>query len=269
MAVNAPYINIILRTLSVDDASLLGPHLEPVDLPLRYAMEQPGSAITHVYFPSSGLASIVASAGRDKRVEVGLFGREGMSGAAVVFGSGRSPNECFMQSGGEGVRVGSDKLRDTMNESDTLRDKFLRYANSLTVQTSQTAVANARASLEDRLCRWLLMSHDRTDGDVLFLTHDFLATMLGVRRAGVTIAVHHLEGRGLIRAKRGRIEIIDRRGLEACADGIYGIPEAEYARLVGISPAGWKAGGADRPPCDDASNRQSRLQTQLRTWTRP
>ncbi|WP_245243345.1 Crp/Fnr family transcriptional regulator [Pararhodobacter sp. SW119] len=218
---------------------MLEPHFEPVDLPLRYVLERPKVAIEHVYFPLSGLASIVALAGRDKQVEVGIFGGEGMSGTAIVLENDTSPYKCFMQIGGEGLRVRGERLRKAMDESPTLRAKFLRYANYMSVQTTQTAVANTHSQLEERLCRWLLMCHDRMGGDKLGLTHEFLSTMLGVRRAGVTLAVHILEGRGLIRATRGCIEIVDREGLEVCADGIYGLAEAEYARLFGVSPREW------------------------------
>lgn len=140
-----------------------------------------------------------------------------------------------MQVGGEGIRISSNDLREAMDASPTLRLSFLRFVQSLRVQTEQTALANAQAQLEERLCRWLLMCHDRLDGDDLPATHEFLATMLGVRRAGVTTGIQTLQSRGLIRATRGSIEIIDRDGMAVCADGIYGVPEAEYQRLVGVN----------------------------------
>jgi CRP-like cAMP-binding protein len=125
-----------------------------------------------------------------------------------------------------------------METSATLRPVLLKFVQAFLVQTAQTAVANAQARLEERLCRWLLMCHDRVDTDTLPLTHAFLATMLGVRRAGVTTALHLLEGRGLIRATRGCIEIVDREGLKKGASGTYGTPEREYQRLVGVSLRG-------------------------------
>ncbi|MDD7971086.1 Crp/Fnr family transcriptional regulator [Roseinatronobacter alkalisoli] len=234
-------MNILLRTLSAEDVGLIEPHLEPIVLDRRFALERPKIPIEHIYFPTSGVASIVAPVGRDQRVEVGIVGREGMTGSAVSLGNGRSPYECFMQMQGDGLRITSDALREAMRESPTLQNVFLRYTQALAIQTAQTAASNARANLEDRLCRWLLMCHDRTDGDTLNLTHDFLATMLGVRRAGVTLAIHLLEGRALIRARRGCIEIIDREGMEVSANGIYGLPESEYERLIGISPREWKS----------------------------
>ena len=228
--------NHLLRALSAEDAALLVPHLETVELGQRFVLERSQVPISHIYFPTAGIASTVASAGRDRLGEVGLFGRDGMSGTCVVMDDDRTPHESFMQVAGEGQRIASVRLREAMNESPTLRRVFLRFVKVMLVQTGQTAVANAQARLENRLCRWLLMCHDRVDGDSLAITHEFLAMMLGVRRAGVTTATHLLESRGLIRAIRGSIEILDRAGLEECAEGIYGVPEAEYERLVGVSP---------------------------------
>lgn len=150
-------------------------------------------------------------------------------------GNDRSPLECFMQLGGEGQRIASGSLRDAMEASASLRLLLLRYIEFLLTQTAHTVLANTEARLEERLCRWLLMCHDRIDGNILPLTHDFLATMLGVRRAGVTMAIHVLEDRGLIRAERGSIEIHDREGLEIGAGGTYGVAEAEYRRLIGVN----------------------------------
>ena len=134
---------------------------------------------------------------------------------------------------GEGQRLRSDDLREAMQTSPTLQALLLRYGQALMVQTAQTALANGRAKIGERLARWLLMAHDRADGDELPLVHEFLALMLGVRREGVTLALQRLEGINLIGAKRGRITILDRKGLEECADGSYGVPEAEYERLFG------------------------------------
>ncbi len=240
MSSRLPSRNILLRALSAGDAALLARHLEPVDLAQRFVLEPPHEPVAHVYFPDSGLASTVARAGRDRRAEVGLFGRDGMSGLCVVLDDDRSPDECFMQLAGVGQRIVSDRLREAMAESATLRPVFLRFVKVMLIQSGQTALANAKALLERRLCRWLLMCHDRIDGDSLELTHEFLV-MLGVRRAGVTTGIHLLEGRGLIRATRGCIEILDRAGMEDCAGDIYGPPEAEYVRLFGVTPGGSKS----------------------------
>jgi CRP-like cAMP-binding protein len=230
--------NLLLRALSAEDAALLARHLEPVELSQRFVLERPHEPVAHVYFPQSGLASTVAMAGRVRCAEVGLFGRDGMSGLCVVLDDDRSPDECFMQVTGDGHRIASDRLRAAMGESATMRLAFLRFVKVMLIQSGQTALANAQSLLEGRLCRWLLMCHDRIDGNSFNLTHEFLAMMLGVRRAGVTTAIHLLEGRGLIRASRGCIEILDRDGMKDCAGDIYGPPEAEYERLFGVSLGG-------------------------------
>jgi hypothetical protein len=167
----------------------------------------------------------------DRSIEVGLIGREGMSGLAVVMGTDRSPNETFMQVAGGGQRISAAKLRPRMEQSGTLRRAFLCYAHAFAIQTAYTAMANGRSKLEERLARWLLMAHDRLDGDELPLTHEFIAMMLGVRRPGVTVALSLLENDGLIHANRGAISIIDRKGLEESSNGAYGASEAEYRRL--------------------------------------
>ena len=171
---------------------------------------------------------------RDQRIEAGIFGRDGMSGTAIVLGSDRSPHETFVQIPGAALRIEADALRDAMGRSQPLRQALLLYVQVLLVQVAHTVLANGSGKIEERLARWILMSHDRLDGDEIALTHEFLSLMLGVRRAGtVTVATHLLEGQGLIRATRGLIRVTDRAGLEELADGSYGVPEAEYRRLIG------------------------------------
>jgi CRP-like cAMP-binding protein len=224
--------NELLSRLSAEDGALLVPHLQDVPLALRSQLELPNMPIEHVYFIDCGMASVVAISATDERLEVGIIGREGMSGTTVVLGDDRSPHESFIQMQGSGQRIRADDLRDAMRESPTLHRLMMLYVQAFAIQTAHTALANGRSKLEERLARWLLMCHDRVDGDELPLTHEFLALMLGVRRTGVTLALHLLEGRGLIHSTRGRIVIADRAGLEETAGGSYGIPEAEYQRLM-------------------------------------
>jgi CRP-like cAMP-binding protein len=223
--------NRLLAALTHDDASVIQVHLEPVTLELRRALESPGKPIRHVYFLETGLGSVVAIGAKGRRIEIGIFGCEGMSGTTIVLGGDRSPHETFMQIGGVGQRIATAAFQEALARSPTLRTALLRYVQAFTVQTAYTALANGQAKLEERLARWLLMCHNRVKGDEMTLTHEFLATMLGVRRAGVTIALHMLESQGLIRATRGVVTIQDREGLEEAADGSYGQPEAEYRRL--------------------------------------
>ncbi len=229
-------LNHLLSKLSAADLALLAPNLEPLDLPLRFPIEDVGKPIKHVYFPDAGLVSVVARTVRDMQIEVGIIGREGMSGLNVVMGNDLAANSAYMQVEGHGFRVGADKLRGAIRKSDTLHDCFLHFAQAFMTQMAHTSLANGRAKVEERLARWLLMAHDRLDGDELPLTHELLALMLAVRRPGVTVALNLLESRGLIGAQRGRIQMLDRKGLEKLLGGLYGLPEAEYRRLTGWGP---------------------------------
>ncbi|HJT15137.1 MAG TPA: Crp/Fnr family transcriptional regulator [Dongiaceae bacterium] len=225
--------NRILSRLSAEDFALLEPHLTAVDLPLRRQLEVSRRPIEHVYFPDSGIVSVVANGDKKRNIEVGLIGREGMTGLAVVMGTDRSPHQTFVQSAGQGRRIPSDDLREAIHQSRPLHQKFLLYAHAFLLQTGYTAMANGRSKIEERLARWILMAHDRTDGDTLALTHEFLSIMLGVRRPGVTHAVNLLERIGLIHASRGTITVVDREGLEESSNGAYGTPESEFNRLFG------------------------------------
>jgi CRP-like cAMP-binding protein len=232
-AIPRNFRNQLLSGLTETQLGVLAEHLEPVDLPVRMVLEAPDQPIEHVVFPASGITSIVAIGKGDKRIEAGLFGRDGMSGSVVLLGADRSPHETFVQVAGSGHRIEADALREAMRQEPAIRERFLLFIHASAIQVAQTALANGKQTMEARLARWILMCHDRMDGDEVMLTHEFLSLMLGVRRAGVTVSVHMLEGRGLIKATRGRIRILDRGALEAAADGGYGIPEAEYQRLLG------------------------------------
>jgi CRP-like cAMP-binding protein len=216
--------NRILSRLSADDMALLQPHLEPVALPLRQVLEAPNKPITHSYFIEYGLVSIVAS-NKHKRLEVGLIGCEGLTGLPIILGNDRSPNETFIQVEGDANRITAEELRKAILKSRSLERVLLNFANEFLNQTARTALSNGTATLEERLARWLLMANDRLRGDEIPLTHEFLSLMLGVRRAGVTIALHYLERRGLIELSRKKIVITDRDGLKAAANGTYHQPE--------------------------------------------
>ena len=225
--------NRLLSALSAADLRLLQPDLEPVTLALRYVLERPNRLVDAVYFPEAGFASVVAVQADNTKVEVGLIGREGMSGLTIVLGNHRSPHSTYMQSAGRGQRIGVVKFREAMNASASLHGVLLKYVQAFMVQTAHTAIANARTKLDQRLARWLLMAHDRLDGDNLTLTHEFLSLMLGVRRAGVTEALRALVTEKLIRSARSEIVVLDRKGLERRAGESYGVPEAELRRLLG------------------------------------
>ena len=162
-----------------------------------------------------------------------MVGYEGMTGLCIVLGDDRSANETVVQSAGSAMRLSTEALRELMKASRSLTTTLLRYVNVFMVQGSQTALANGRGRLDERLARWLLMWHDRVLADELIITHEFLALLLGVRRQGVTVALHELEGKGLIRSTRSHVRVLDRDGLQKAANGFYGIPEAEYDRAIG------------------------------------
>jgi CRP-like cAMP-binding protein len=227
------YRNRLLVSLSTPDLALLHPQLERVVMPLRYSLEKPNTRIEHVYFVEEGIASVVAFGTGERHIEIGLIGPEGMSGISILMNDHRSPNAVYMQIAGHGFRIKTSEFKKAIAASDTLYSHFLHYTQYFMIQTSQTAVANGHAKLDQRLARWLLMAHDRIGQNSLSLTHEFLAIMLCVRRPGVTDALNDLESEKLIQASRGKITILDRKGLERRAGKTYGMPEAEYRRLIG------------------------------------
>ena len=223
--------NQLLAALSPADLNLLRPYLTPVALQLRKELEKPNRPIKDVYFIDTGIASVVAVQ-NGKLVEVGLIGCEGMSGTSVVLGGQSSPHSTYLQVAGDGQHIAADALCKVLEASRTLHVMLLKYVQVFMVQTAHTAIANAQAKIEQRLARWILMAHDRVSGDVLLLTHEFLSLMLAVRRAGVTEALQNLSKRRLIKTAVGEIVVLNRKGIERTAGALYGVPEAEYRRLI-------------------------------------
>jgi CRP-like cAMP-binding protein len=219
----------------------LEPHLEKVEVALRQTFEEENKPIEHVYFPEDGIVSIVAKS-RHEQAEAAIVGREGMTGIPVVLGNDRWVNDTYVQVEGHGLRMMANDLRPALAKSASLRAVLLAFTQAFVVQTTQTALANARGNVEGRLARWLLMAHDRLAGNELSLTHEFLALMLGIRRAGVTTTLQKLESDGLVVAKRGLIVIEDRAGLIGLAGHLYGVAEAEYRRLIPGSEFGTDKG---------------------------
>ena len=224
--------NRLLKSLSAADRAALLPDLESASLATWQVIERPNERIPYVYFLTSGLASVVGTTQPEQRIEVGMVGYEAMTGLAVVLGHDRSTNETVIQAAGTALRIPSAVLRRTLQGSATLSSALLRYVHVFMMQASQTALANGRGRLSERLARWLLMWQDRLKTRHLTVTHEFLALLLGVRRQGVTLALHELEGQGLIKGKRNRITVVDREGLLGLANGFYGVPEAEYDRTI-------------------------------------
>jgi CRP-like cAMP-binding protein len=201
-------------------------------LALHVVLEKPNQSIEYVYFIESGLASEIAVNGDRERIEIAHVGSEGMVGKAVVLGLDRTPNETFIQVEGTALRLRTDELSRAMDERPSIRRVLLRYVHTCLIQVAHAALANGRYNIRERLARWLLTCHDRLGRDELPLTHEFLSLMLGVRRSGVTQAVHLLEVEEAIKVRRGQIVVSDRRKLERIAGGSYGVPEAEYERVI-------------------------------------
>lgn len=225
--------NLLLSTMAADDFMLLQPDLERVDVHERQDLVLADTPIEYIHFLEGGMCSIVADQ-EDGPIEVGVFGREGMSATAALLGAEQTPHRSFMQiNGTTSLRIAVPKLKTACRQSETLQALLLRYVQASTIQAAQTSAANAHNALPERLARWLLMCHDRLDGDLIPLTHEFMSMMLAVRRSGVTVTLHVLEGSHAVRAERGLITVIDRKRLEDIAGDSYGPAEAEYCRLIG------------------------------------
>lgn len=227
------YRNVLLNHLGVEDIALLQPHLTAEVLALRRRLAEADRKIERVYFLESGIASIVSHVRHAVPIEIGIIGREGVTNLPVLMGTDRSPSQTFMQLSGTGFSIDADRLREAMEQSPSLSLVLVRFAHVYMMQVGSTVLANGRGTVTERLSRWLLMAHDRIDGDNLNLTHEFLAVMLGVRRSGVTVALQHLKQRGLTSNTRGQVRITDRAGLETAANGYYGTSESEFVRLFG------------------------------------
>jgi CRP-like cAMP-binding protein len=227
-----PPANRLLAALPPKERTRL--RLEQVPLALRDVLFEAGQPVTHVYFPSSGVVSLLSPPeGVGEGVEVGLVGREGMVGLAVFLGADSSPFRCIVQVPGDALRLPADEFRSRVGRDSPLHGLLLRYTNAFLSQVSLSVSCNSLHSLEKRLCRWLLMTHVRAETDEFMLTHELLAAMLGVRRASVTEAARGLRQAGLIRYVRGQITVLDRPGLEAAACPCHRIAQREFDRLPG------------------------------------
>lgn len=228
-----PICNKLLGSLGASDQALVFPHLERIELAPRDKLESPGADIKYVYFLESGFASIVGRMHSGKELEIGIIGREGMTGAAVVLGDEVSLHSVVMEVPGIAYRMPAAMLRHLIAESAELRRLLLLYVRAAEAQTSATSLVNGCSNLQERLARRLLMVHDRLGESSFEVTHEVLSSRLGVRRPGVTVALHILEGKRCIRSDRARVTIINRDGLLAEANGSYGDCEAAYQRLMG------------------------------------
>lgn len=223
--------NRLLGCLPREELQHLRPHLEAVFLNLGQSIVLPHEPIPWIYFPLSCLLSMVTVMEDGSSVESGAIGREGMAGIPVLLGAETTPMQTLTQIPGEAVRIKAEILKAAFQKSSDLQKTLYRYIHMVTVVGSQTAACNRLHSIEARLCRWLLTSSDGIDSVDLPLTQEFLATMLGSRRASVSEAASRLQAAGLIRYQRGRIQILDRKRLEASVCECYQVVTAEFTRL--------------------------------------
>ena len=240
--------NRLLDLLPPEQFQHLKAHLTLEALYLNQTLQARGKPVETVFFPTSGMISIVATMRDGASVEVGIAGREGMLGVQAILGDEISLNEAMVQIPGSAYRMPAEVLRREAQASPSMRDVLLRYVQAYLNSTTQSAACNRAHLLEQRLARWLLTARDRAGSDRLPLTHEFIAMMLGVRRAGVTVAAQSLQSAGLIHYAHGRITIADREGLEAAACECYEVTKREYARLLGVTEEATKLVEYDDQP---------------------
>jgi CRP-like cAMP-binding protein len=225
--------NRILDALPPADLHRLWPDLKPVELPFRQSIQTPGGPIAAAHFIESGFVSMIITLEDGDGAEVGLVGSEGVLGLPLVYGTDRSDIEGMVQHGGVALQLEAEAFTEALEWSPALRRQVLLYAMAHHQQVARTAACNGRHHTEQRLARWLLMAHDRAAGDRFTITHELLSMMLGVRRAGVTVAAGSLQRAGFIRYERGQLEITNRQGLEAASCECYAAVLQEAERLAG------------------------------------
>lgn len=223
--------NRILAALSPEEYERLAPHLENVSLNLRQVLFRPDDEISHVHFPTTSIVSLLTDLADGSGMEVGLVGREGLVGISAILG-GPETKVATVQGEGEALRLRAGKLREEFQAGGTLQKALLRYTHALLTQISQSVVCNARHHVEGRLARWLLMYHDRLGRDEFELTQEFMANMLGVRRAGVSEIANTLQEQGLIQYHRGRIRILDRKALEELVCECYLVVREKFDNFL-------------------------------------
>jgi len=227
--------NGILASLPLKELQQVRPHLEEVELGFGQVLADRDKPISNAYFVTKGVISLIVNLADGSSVEVASVGSESLVGAGGLLRLPKEPHTTLVQAIGTAYKIEIPKLQKLFHACPQLREAILRNLYIQTSQMAQTAACNRVHEVEQRLARWLLMAQDRIASDELLLTHEFLALMLGVRRAGVTVALQHFETRGLITTARGSIVIKDRDGLEEGANGLYGAPEAEFERLFPAS----------------------------------
>jgi CRP-like cAMP-binding protein len=227
-----PRQNLLLGDLPKEEYERLLPHLERIDLSLGDSLVESGETMPYVYFPTHGLVSLLCVVEDGGSTEIAVVGAEGVVGISLFMGGETTPSRAIMQSAGAAYRLKGKLMKDEFYRAGAFQKLLLCYTQALITQMAQTAVCNRHHSLDQQLCRWLLLSIDRLSTNELVMTHDLIANMLGVRREGVTESAGKLQKAGLITYHRGRITIIDRKGLESRVCECYEVVRREYDRLL-------------------------------------
>ena len=227
-----PLDNQLLAALPTEEYERLRPHLERFTFSLGEVVYESGERIDYAYLPTDSIVSLLYVMENGSTAEIGVVGREGVIGIALFMGGETTPNRAVVQSAGSAFKVRAKVMQAEFDRGGVFQHRLLRYTQALITQISQTAVCNRLHSVDQQLCRWLLLSHDRLRSDTLVMTHDLIANMLGVRREGITMAARRLQDRGLISYVRGIIKILDRQGLESAVCECYQVVKSEYDRLL-------------------------------------
>ena len=235
---HSPTQNRLLAALPAAEFERLLPHLELVPMPLGEALSESGGRMQHVYFPTTAIVSLLYVLENGASAEIAVVGNEGILGISLFMGGDTTPSRAVVQSAGFGYRLKAHLLKTEFNRAGPVLHLLLRYTQALITQMTQTAVCNRHHTVEQQLCRWLLLSLDRLPTDTLTMTQELIANMLGVRREGVTEAAGHLQRVGMIRYSRGRITVVDRPGLEKAVCECYAVVKSEFNRLLATIPAG-------------------------------
>ncbi len=229
--------NHLLAALPNDELALFQSKLVPVSLKLGTVLYEAGDRLDYAYFPTTAIVSLLYVMENGATAEIGMVGNDGILGIALFMGGDTTNSRAVVQSAGEAFKIKAQDLKTEFGRGGTFQTMLLRYTQALMTQISQTAVCNRLHSVEQQLCRWLLLSHDRLNSDKLIMTHDLISNMLGVRREGITLAAQKIAEKGLITNTRGTIMLIDRQGLENAVCECYQVVSDEYNRLLsrGIS----------------------------------
>jgi len=232
LSTGRPRQNHLLAVLPKSECERLLPYMEAVTLPLGDALYESGDRLNHVYFPTTAIVSLLYVMENGASAEIAVVGNEGIVGIALFMGGETMPSRAVVQSGGEAYRLNGQMLKQEFNRAGALQHLLLRYTLAMLTQMAQTAVCNRHHSVDQQLCRWLLLSLDRLPSNELSMTQELIANMLGVRREGVTEAAGKLQSAGLIHYSRGRITVLDRPGLEARVCECYDVVRQEFRRLL-------------------------------------